>query len=37
MGFNPFRPQHRSNFDYVFVATGVVLILLAVLWAIGVI
>ncbi len=35
MGFNPFRPQHRSNFDYVFVAAGVVLILLAVLWATG--
>jgi hypothetical protein len=35
MGFNPFRPQHRSNFDYVFVATGLLLTLLLVLWAAG--
>lgn len=35
MGFNPFRPHRRSNADYVFVAAGLVLTLLLLLWAAG--
>ena len=37
MGFNPFRPHRTTNADYVFVAAGVVVILLLVLWGFGVI
>jgi hypothetical protein len=35
VGFNPFRPQRRTNADYVFVAAGLLLTLLLVLWAAG--
>jgi len=35
MGFNPFRPQHRSNADYAYVGLGVLLCLALVLWAAG--
>ncbi len=37
MGFNPFRPQHRTSADYLFVIAGVVLSVLLVLWAAGVV
>jgi hypothetical protein len=36
MGFNPFRPHRTGPADYVFVAAGVLLTLLLVLWAFGV-
>ena len=35
MGFNPFRPRQKSSFDYLFVAAGLLLTLLLVLWAAG--
>ena len=35
MGFNPFRPQRRTNADYVFVAAGLAIVLVLVLWAAG--
>jgi len=35
MGFNPFRPHRTSRADYVFVAAGVLVALLLVLWAAG--
>jgi hypothetical protein len=35
MGFNPFRPQRRSPFDYVLVAVAVVISTVLVLWAAG--
>lgn len=36
MGFNPFRPQRRSPADYVFVGAGILVAIVAVLWAAGV-
>lgn len=36
MGFNPFRSRRRSPADYVFVAAGLSLMLLLLLWAAGV-
>ena len=33
MGFNPHRPQKRRRSDLVFVAAGVLVALLLVLWA----
>jgi hypothetical protein len=36
VGFNPFRPQRRSPADYVFVAAGMTVITVLLLWAIGV-
>jgi hypothetical protein len=35
MGFNPFRPQRRSPFDYVLVAAAFVVSIALVLWAAG--
>ena len=35
MGFNPFRPQHRSPADYILLAAALVLTLVLVLWAAG--
>ena len=35
MGFNPFRPHRSSRADYVFVAAGILVALLLVLWAAG--
>lgn len=34
MGFNPFRPQRRSGFDYVMVAAAVAVCAALVVWAI---
>jgi hypothetical protein len=33
MGFNPFRPQKRRRADYVYVAAGLLVAALLVLWA----
>ena len=33
MGFNPHRPQKRRRSDLVFVAAGILVALLLVLWA----
>jgi hypothetical protein len=35
VGFNPFRPHRTSKADYVFVAAGLVITLLLLLWAAG--
>lgn len=35
MGFNPFRPHRTSRADYVFVAAGILVAVLLVLWAAG--
>ena len=35
MGFNPFRPQRRSNLDYVVVAAALAAAAALVLWATG--
>jgi hypothetical protein len=35
MGFNPFRPHRSSRADYVFVAAGILVAVLLVLWAAG--
>jgi hypothetical protein len=35
VGFNPFRPHRTSNADYLFVAAGLVVVVLLVLWAAG--
>lgn len=35
MGFNPFRPQRRSPFDYVLVTAAVLVAAGLVLWAAG--
>jgi hypothetical protein len=35
VGFNPFRPQRRSPVDYVFVAAGIAITLVLLLWAAG--
>lgn len=36
MGFNPFRPQRRTSADFVFVAAGLVVSVILLLWAAGV-
>lgn len=36
MGFNPFRPQRRTPADFVFVAAGLVVSVILLLWAAGV-
>lgn len=33
MGLNPFRPQRRTPADYVFVAAGLIVCALLVVWA----
>jgi hypothetical protein len=35
VGFNPFRPHRTSRSDYVFVAAGILVAVLLVLWAAG--
>ncbi len=37
MGFNPMRAQRRSPFDYVLVASALLIALVLVLWAAGVV
>ncbi len=34
MGFDPHRPQRRSNWDYLFVASAIVVSAALVLWAV---
>jgi hypothetical protein len=36
MGFNPFRPQRRTPADYLFVAAGLAVSAVLLLWAAGV-
>jgi hypothetical protein len=33
MGFNPFRPQRRSNADYVMVAAAMLIVAALLVWA----
>lgn len=36
MGFNPYRPHRSSKADYVFVAAGLVVAVVLLLWAAGI-
>jgi hypothetical protein len=35
VGFNPYRPHRTSKTDYVFVAAGLVITVVLLLWAVG--